>query len=82
MNKYLVVEVFEREVCSVTKCDTLDEAIATANRLLQDHIRFINYVAEFGNGEGVDGKWQPATAERHNAWCNWRGDWDAYIVQC
>ena len=81
MDKYLVIEIYERDICSVTECNTLDDAIETANRLLEEQVGSANYVAEFNAGEGVNDEWQPATADRHNAWCNWRGNWDAHIIQ-
>ena len=82
MDQYLVIEIYERNVCSVTACNTIDNAIETANHLLEKQVGHANYVAEFNAGEGIDDEWQPATTDRHNAWCNWRGNWDAHIVRC
>lgn len=79
--EFLVIEMYERDICSITLCGTMDEAVDTANELLKAHMKECNRADEFGSGEDKGAEWQCASESNLNAWCNYRGNWDAHIVQ-
>ena len=64
--KYLVIEVCERKISSITACDTGEEAIATANDMLKRH---------------MEDEWEPAATDNRGAWCNYHQKGDAFITQ-
>lgn len=81
MEKIVVVEIWDREVVSTTECDTMEEAVEAANELLENHVKTIHHLEEFKDGEGKGSEWELATGSNQNAWCNWRGNWDAHIIE-
>lgn len=81
MKNILVIETFEREIESVTECNDIDEAIIIANTLLESHMDDIDYIEEFKNKEDIESEWDFASRQSQNAWCNFRGNWDAHIFE-
>ena len=80
-NGILVIEMYERDICSVTLCDTMDEAVDTANELLEARMNECRRTDDFESGEDEESEWQRASESNLNAWCNYSGNWDAHIVQ-
>lgn len=82
MPKYVVVKVYDRSQEGSLVCDTLDAAVAAGNEFLLKHLKDIGYEVTLEDVEESVIKFDCglATAENLNAWCNIRGDWDAYIV--
>lgn len=79
-NGILVVEVFDRSVQSVTPCDSMEEAVSTANDLLVEHAGDSGVLIDVLAGE--EEGWARATEENLNAWANWNSlEWDAHIVR-
>lgn len=82
MKAIIVIETCERDIQSVTKCNSIEDAIDTANALLESHADNIDYVEELENKEGEGYDWQFASKDNLNAWCNIRNyNWDAHIVE-
>lgn len=79
--KFMVVEVTDREIGAIFLCDTLDEAVEAANNLLEKHIKSIGYMDAYEDQDGEDDEWQRAAADKMFAWCNWRQNWDAHIIE-
>lgn len=86
--KFLVIEVFEREIHSVTPCENKSQAIRKANELLRARVRECNneeeseYVIDATIRELIqDGEAARAGAGSMEAWCNLGHDnWDAHII--
>ena len=79
MPKYLVIEIWDREVQSATECPTLEAAIEKANELLKEHAKFCGHLDRFEANEGDESEWSLATENNLNAWENLSDDWDAHI---
>lgn len=77
--KYHVVETWDRELQSVTECLSLGEAISAANILLNEHLKDVGHGDEVEVEYDETSDWCRASAEKLNAWCNYQGEWDAYI---
>jgi len=79
--KYVVIEICERAVLSVTERKVLEPAIEHANHLLEKHAEACNVeLEEEKNAYGHE--WQPAAKESTCAWANWRGQhWDAHVIE-
>lgn len=82
--RYIVVEMFERDVHGIHFCTSRTSAIKKANQLLE------KYLTDRGTDSG-DVKEeladlahkceaQKASPKNFNAWCNIGGDWDAHII--
>lgn len=77
--RFFVIETWDRELQSVTECLSLDEAICAANILLNEHLKDVGHGDEVEVEYNETSDWCRASAEKLNAWCNYQGDWDAYI---
>lgn len=81
METLFVIEVCDRAICKVVRCAGIEDAIATANRLLVSHIKDINLIDEYDADASEGEGWAKAAPGSHNAWCNWCDmAWDAFIV--
>ena len=79
--EFMVMEIYDREIKSVTPCATMDMAISAANDLLKTHIHDIGKDAEFQERKGRFDRWDWASINNKNAWCNWSEyEWDAHII--
>lgn len=78
--KYVVVEIIERDVMSLSFCKSISAAVKTANALLENRARTVNRYGEFVHDEGASDEWGRASEESPCAWCNWRDNWDAHII--
>lgn len=79
MNKWLCIEVCERSLVSVKSFSDQKEAIDHANHLLKQWAtKCIDHELE---PDDMFNKWDLATPTRPNAWCNYRSEWDAYVVE-
>lgn len=81
MEKFIVVEVWDREAVSATECATIEEAVQKANALLRDRAKKHGWLDYFNEGIGEDDYWSLATLETLNAWDNHNMNWDAHIIQ-
>ena len=90
---YLVLEIKDRDPISLSKCETLEEAIEKANELLEIHCGYIGYGEEFQNymrtyetdpQKANEESAKIGAASKYdpdNAWCGFDDQhWDAYIV--
>ena len=79
--KYLVIEVCDREVFSVSICETLDDSIEIANDLLMKQMSDdVDSIKMFETGKDESGSWQRASSSNLNAWCNLHSqEWDCFI---
>lgn len=79
---YMVLEIANRSLPNVIHCNSLEDAIRTANELLEDHAKQCGNLAAYMAGKGDGDEWCRASEDNLNAWCNWNGmDWDAYIIE-
>lgn len=78
-SRYYVVETWDRELQSVTECLSLDEAISAANILLNEHLKDVGHGDEVEVEYDETSDWCRASTEKLNAWCNYQGEWDAFI---
>lgn len=83
--KFLVIEVYEREIASVHFCRTKDEAVETANSLLADHCDTIGCTEDYETANNAPDGCIPYEIQKasvtQNAWCNLKDDdWDAFII--
>lgn len=84
---YVVIVIDERELVEVKKADSLKEGVIYANALLTDILKAYDDADknekeiedDIEEDEGV--MWAQATFDAPNAWCNYRGRWDAYVYQ-
>lgn len=82
--RYFVVEIFEREISSITPCASKEEGIEIANRLLkklieEDYELDMHTLAEDG---AVGDDYMEASAGEPCAWCNLRHtNWDAHVCE-
>lgn len=91
MDNIVVIEIYDRSISSVTPCDTMAEAIETANDLLKTHCNQTGYGDELEETveEAKEKEVKPggvyfafAFESNSNAWCNYGDrDWDAFIVE-
>ena len=91
MDNIVVIEFCDRSICSVTPCDTKEEAIETANDLLKTHCNQTGYGDELEESlqeaarmcvEPGGTNFALASDEKDNAWSNYGDrDWDAFIVE-
>lgn len=79
-SKFIVIEVLERNVVEVCHCDTLREALQDCNERLLSRVKQVNRMDEFEAGDGENAEWGMANPVNMAAWCNWRDNWDAYII--
>ena len=82
MEKFIVVEIYERDVVGVAECGSVKEAVETANKLLKSHLEDLGRLSEFENGDGEFDEWSRATENNRNAWSNASVNWDAHIFDC
>lgn len=77
---YAVVEVCNREIQGVSLKYDLKSAIKEANILLKTYMASGGYEKTFDSGAEEGDKWEKASIESHNSWCN-LGDnqWDTFI---
>lgn len=91
MDNIVVIEICDRSLCSVTPCDSMEDAISAANDLLKTHCNQTGYgdeleeaVQEAESAGCIPGgvEFRLASADNDNAWCNYGDrDWDAFIVE-
>lgn len=76
--RYAVIEIYDRETPSgLELCDTPEQAVDRANELLDARLAELGLSRDDLDAE-VD--YAEASASRHNAWCNHKGNWDAHVV--
>lgn len=81
---YVVIEITEREISSITPCASKEEGIEIANRLLKkliegDYELDMHTLAEDG---AVGDDYMEATDDEPCAWCNLENrNWDAHVCE-
>lgn len=84
-SSYLVIVIDERELIEIKQVDSLEKGVKYANEQLELILK-----AYDNNDEDEDeisddimedefNEWMYATIEEPNAWCNYRGSWDAFV---
>lgn len=87
---YLIVEVYNRELCSVHTVPTPRQAVDTANVILKKHCNTIDYAEAYetaeasaissGDLEQDDIKF--SSQDSMDAWCNFRGGhFDIFVTR-
>lgn len=81
---YVVIEITERDICSITPCASKEEGIEIANRLLrklieEDYELDMHTLAEDG---AVGDDYMEASDDEPCAWCNLENrNWDAHVCK-
>lgn len=88
---WLVIEVKERDLISVTLCNTEKAAVDKANELLEEHICSVGYedrlsevkedMEDNPDADVNNGEFQFARVGCTTAWCNLRYNWDVFIIE-
>ena len=80
---YVVIEITERGISSITPCASLEEGVQIANgllkKLIEDDYELDMHTLYEDGAEGTD--FQIASFDEPESWCNLKSrDWDAYVV--